>query len=351
VELLVVIAIIGILIALLLPAVQAAREAARRMQCTNNVKQLSLALHTYHDARGAFPALMSRTVPNQTNTMGPITSTATHLLPYIEQGARYEGLITWAAANPTLNIHWTDSPIEYRGGVINAFCCPSDDGAKKPAVDCSMARISYIMCAGDSAYQNGNTDVTHTNENRGMFHGAYSFKSFGAMSDGSSNTVGVSETITSSNRNNLTVKSGFAHAPGMISGTNFDPSRCVNLRSTTDRTLLNATASNNTWRGSRFTVGYPADYAFTTILPPNSPNCLDSSGGGDSATNGAYSPSSNHTGGVVCGWMDGSVTFISDTINTGDLVTVRDQGTMSGKSFFGVWGAAGTPAGGESERP
>src|SRR5438552_10376719 len=88
VELLVVIAIIGVLVALLLPAVQAAREAARRMQCGNQIKQLGLALHNHHDSMGLFPAADDQFV-------GPAGATLTHswvprILPYIEQQALLE---------------------------------------------------------------------------------------------------------------------------------------------------------------------------------------------------------------------------------------------------------------------
>ena len=91
VELLVVIAIIGILIALLLPAVQAAREAARRSQCTNNLKQLVLAAHNYHDTYKAFPSGMSGTdtadnLTSNRGTMGPFPV----LAPFFEQGPLYE---------------------------------------------------------------------------------------------------------------------------------------------------------------------------------------------------------------------------------------------------------------------
>ncbi|MCL2117614.1 MAG: DUF1559 domain-containing protein, partial [Planctomycetaceae bacterium] len=87
VELLVVIAIIGILIALLLPAVQAAREAARRMQCSNHLKQITLALHNYHDAHKTLPAgCGGPLLAWDMNLLGTLWA----ILPFIEQGQRYE---------------------------------------------------------------------------------------------------------------------------------------------------------------------------------------------------------------------------------------------------------------------
>lgn len=119
VELLVVIAIIGVLVGLLLPAVQAAREAARRMQCSNNLKQLGLAFHNYHDAHKTFPppAVIGLRQANGLN-MAAGTSWCTALLPFFEQGALYNSIDT------------TISPYDPRLAVqaqtvISVFICPS----------------------------------------------------------------------------------------------------------------------------------------------------------------------------------------------------------------------------------
>lgn len=112
VELLVVIAIIGILVALLLPAIQSAREAARRSQCFNNLKQMGLALQNYHDTYATFP-------PAFINRQGWMLNT--YLLPYMEQAALYDELNTRdpmdLATPATLNLART---------VISGFVCPSD---------------------------------------------------------------------------------------------------------------------------------------------------------------------------------------------------------------------------------
>src|SRR5690606_35651696 len=96
VELLVVIAIIGVLVALLLPAVQQAREAARRMQCSNNLKQMGLALHNYHDTYGSFPPRATGTThgPNGDSHNNGRLNGLIPLLPFLEQGAMYDRIAT-----------------------------------------------------------------------------------------------------------------------------------------------------------------------------------------------------------------------------------------------------------------
>src|SRR5262245_45427892 len=112
VELLVVIAIIGVLVALLLPAVQAAREAARRTQCTNNIRQLTLAVHNFHDVNLVFPAAQDQWVNSKGATIG--CSWHTRILPFIEQQAVYQQYNfdgAWDELNtnaiPNTGIIWT----------------------------------------------------------------------------------------------------------------------------------------------------------------------------------------------------------------------------------------------------
>ena len=120
IELLVVIAIIGIMVGLLLPAVQAAREAARRMQCSNNLKQIGLACHNYQSAFKCFPP--SALVDLNTNATGNNGSWGVHgrILPYLEQGNVYESI--------DLSVAW-DGQSSIDGLKISVYACPSDPGA------------------------------------------------------------------------------------------------------------------------------------------------------------------------------------------------------------------------------
>lgn len=146
VELLVVIAIIGILIALLLPAVQAAREAARRSQCSNNLKQIGLALHYYHDSNNAFPFNYL-----QSNQDGDIRrgTVLARLLPYLEQRALYDCIdfrINDDASRQTLDGTTTGTRI--RTVPVPAFLCPSDPRVTGGLSPSGIAITNYAPSAG-----------------------------------------------------------------------------------------------------------------------------------------------------------------------------------------------------------
>jgi prepilin-type N-terminal cleavage/methylation domain-containing protein len=122
IELLVVIAIIAVLIALLLPAVQSAREAARRAQCSNNLKQLGIAMHNYHDTIGSFPTSLWRATVGYDNTSGPRNSGhswITMTLPFFEQSTTYN------AVNFLISPNWPDNNTALMT-VIATLACPSD---------------------------------------------------------------------------------------------------------------------------------------------------------------------------------------------------------------------------------
>jgi prepilin-type N-terminal cleavage/methylation domain-containing protein/prepilin-type processing-associated H-X9-DG protein len=146
VELLVVITIIGILISLLLPAVQAAREAARRMQCSNNLKQIGLALHSYHQALGCFPPgyISAPGTGSASDDTGPGWGWAALILPYLEQSGVYGQIHFGKNIADPLNevVRATNLPV---------FLCPSDPGEKNFNVDAanvSVGRCNYVGMFG-----------------------------------------------------------------------------------------------------------------------------------------------------------------------------------------------------------
>ncbi len=194
VELLVVIAIIGILVALLLPAVQAAREAARRSQCSNNLKQLGLAVHNYHDTY--------KKIPCSFDWNGPKNGWLPSLLPFVEQPALYDVL---AQNNFQLGAAGC-KPV--REAVLDVLRCPSDGLSERIKTDqfqwsgTPMAVTNYKGVIGDPNMGNGwpgmgSADTHNVSPNNGMFwresfRGAYSFA---GITDGLSNTLMIGEDI------------------------------------------------------------------------------------------------------------------------------------------------------------
>ena len=191
VELLVVIAIIGILIALLLPAVQAAREAARRSQCINNLKQIGLALHNYHDSVKAFPPSyinFGRTCPGAINLPGPHWAWGTFILPYLENQPLYDTL------DPGHNFSVPPIPVAALQTSMNAYLCPSDDmsgsslngyfrctGNTTPT-SIDMGRSSYVISESVAGYGKGTRS-----------RATYSSFCIADIRDGTANTMLVAE--------------------------------------------------------------------------------------------------------------------------------------------------------------
>jgi prepilin-type processing-associated H-X9-DG protein len=207
VELLVVIAIIGILIALLLPAVQAAREAARRMQCTNNLKQIGIALHNYHDSQNVLPPgaiILPQVLKNLTTGTGAHGwATQALILPYIEQVALFDqtggGKLTLEEAYDNTDVR----PL--LRAKISGYVCPSDSDFSDPndligklPDGYGLGRTNYIAVRGFFSYGGiGTTGTTETpvkncTINTGIFPANVKY-SFASITDGLSNTFAFGE--------------------------------------------------------------------------------------------------------------------------------------------------------------
>lgn len=355
VELLVVIAIIGVLIALLLPAVQAAREAARRSQCVNHLKQIGLAIQNYHDTYNVAPCFGGGA--SRSNDYSPHVG----LLPFSEQQARWAEL---ASANFQLE-PWEET---YNGTTYGAFmdpiatlCCPSDPNTRKGYVHDTNTRpctaTNYGFSDGDflvELYKGNNNPRTFFY----MALGSYSPVDFSSVIDGLSNTVFVSERATNPTETKLDAADVTADESvlGGILWTGQDaatfrgngPSVCKNKKGSGRNYNLGTGESAHAGQGSLFGYYGMTMARFQTILPPNSASC--------SAEGSAYSqfrygtalvpPTSYHSGGVNVCLGDGAVKFVSDTIDTGTDTALSTA--PKGNSYYGVWGAAGSINGKES---
>ena len=287
VELLVVIAIIGILIALLLPAVQAAREAARRMQCSNNLKQLALGLHLYHDVNNRFPVGSGRRDPREPgNNEGLNTSIIgwmARLLPYTEQTALYDQ-IDWTRepGNTGVNVNVMKVDLPFAR-------CPSDTAVDRPRD--AYAPTNYVACQGtngrgfDWLKPDGLFMITRQ-------------RSMRDVTDGTSNTMALSECMV----NRPWVKRYGSDTAGWnacLAGT---------------APPIDSNQGTNGIRGySWFYTKEMSVWSYTARLPPNDP--LSANHEPEVWTNYGFFPArSRHPGGVNVALADGSVQFIGDSI-------------------------------------
>ena len=339
IELLVVIAIIGVLISLMLPAVQMAREAARRMQCTNNLKQIALATHNYHDTFKVFPGLtgMRGGCPNCVATGG--FSVQALVLPFMEQSqisAAFAGTSFMAVQGGGGTNYHKIHPLcaDVAKIKIATFRCPSDGGIDivddfftgLPAGDPTpTATHNYMACTGSATGYNYDTTVASD----GIFSMSH-FSSFASLTDGSSNTVMFGESIIGDGIREGDApdplqpwtKASFIFTPrnDWISEANgtWAPNSEPGLVSVyaDDSLDIGSLCSSyhsawNGWRGYTWIIGRAHATGFSTFSTPN-PSHPD---WGVQHGSGFFSARSFHAGGANSAFADGSVHFVSNTIN------------------------------------
>jgi len=320
VELLVVIAIIGILVGLLLPAVQAAREAARRMSCSNNMKQIGLAMHNYESAYKVFPTFATPNGRNNNDSYWRGYSAFTSLLPFIEQQPLHAQL---TAATNNFYAEWEvggqpHTPL--RAILISAYVCPS--GKRFPSSGTGWSNgpgCNYGVSFGSTLDWN---DFRNQN---GMFRGATSGTAkcstrISDLSDGTSNTLLASEHLSGDDNDGALM--AMPSSEPRIGGT-FPGPGGNNAQYPTQADLDTfgaaclAQTTHNSENGGQWISPEPTQTALNTVAPPNwkYPNCQTSGSGFAADRDGVYTARSQHTGGVQCAVGDGSVRFVSDSID------------------------------------
>jgi len=299
VELLVVIAIIGILIGMLLPAVQQVREASRRIACANNMRQVTLAAHNYHSARKEFPVGI--------NTGPRLSSTAfAYILPFMEQNASFQ-LINVDLSYVTQEGSYTQVP---------GYLCPSDDAIGRFVVPLNnpnqtVARSNFVLNFGSQTFMAAQNGAKIFNDSwpsnspapdfttDGTFQ-AHIARSFNDLKDGSSNVAFVSE---------------------VISGKDDDGSEATGDKELDIRGVWNAflAGSSNythilTPNSSSPDVG-PIGGVGRKWIPDNPPANMPGVNTGAQYDEYYAAARSTHAGGVNVGMGDGSTRFVNDTIN------------------------------------
>lgn len=319
VELLVVIAIIGILVSLLLPAVQSAREAARRSSCTNNLKQCALALHNYHDAHRKFPGIGE--------TSSRAFSVLAKILPYAEQ-ANLQDLIDFK--RPIYGgAHGGPQAIdpaneEAARTLVAMFRCPSD-GADDlfTEFDCDGTNgqayrgSNVVVCTGSA--RDGNWDLRSRTDGLFYYNSSCGFRN---MTDGTSNVVVFSETLLGNGVANGPVPARPHQAVAYIGHQN-------NVNPDVAALSAGAVSAWHGHRGYAWILGKSYSTTFSTYDTPN-PAHSDVY----QLAYGWFAARSFHPGGVNVALGDGSVRFVTDTV---DRTTWNNLGSVSDGNVLGQY--------------
>lgn len=287
VELLVVIAIIGILSGLLLPAVQAAREAARRTQCTNHLKQIGLAIHNYHSSHQRFPFAIGGT--------GNRYSALSQMLPFLELTALHEAIDFDRPVMDPVNQ-------EPRTTEVPGFRCPSDFDNPQPMAG---GAVNY--------YPNKGTTTLWMDPRANGFIFRNSETRFADLLDGSSYTAAFCERLLTDGSN------------GIVSDK-ADVFLAVGTPATADEAVAMCEQIDITDLANQFPIfmGAPwmdGKHGYQHVNGPNQRSC------GFHPSHASMPPSSRHPGGVHVLWCDGSMRFVTDFV---DLQVWRAVGTRHG---------------------
>jgi prepilin-type N-terminal cleavage/methylation domain-containing protein/prepilin-type processing-associated H-X9-DG protein len=344
IELLVVIAIIGVLIALLLPAVQSAREAARRSQCTNNLKQIGLALHNYHDANETFPMGASLGMRNLNQYYAKQNfSPHVAMLNQLEQQPVYNSInFYWGCEDDTAQTCFVVNSTATRMKIAT-FCCPSDPNAGVPDHNLDPNTNSYYGCIGTTTYLlNTNTSIgPYLNGNgpplpsTGIFTWQMSY-GIRDILDGASNTIAFAEGVVGNQKlvahqRRIGLTSVKMPAGALVYDASLVPDQLNLAIQACSQKWLSSNSTPDRQRGENWAHGCQDMTLFTTLVTPNAftttwTNC---SAVGSGAMSSFSNSDSYHPGGVNVLLSDGSVRFVKDSVSPP------------------TWWALGTKAGGE----